>query len=78
MVYLLSQGGINLSFQIPCKFAGCVPCRDDEISKYLPYWYSNATIDGSSSCLNEISLSPVGLSEISDLPKSKFTRLYNS
>ena len=33
MVYLLPQGGSMLSFQMPCKLAGCDPGRELEISK---------------------------------------------
>ena len=28
MVYLLPQGGDRLSFQIPCRLAGCEPGRE--------------------------------------------------
>jgi len=33
MVYLLSHGGVIELFQIPCKLAGCVPGREQEISR---------------------------------------------
>jgi hypothetical protein len=33
MVYLLSHGGVMSGFQIPCKFAGCAPGREDEIKR---------------------------------------------
>src|SRR5687768_3837148 len=47
VVYLLPQGGNNRSFQIPCKLAGLVPGREDEINKYLPYCKYKATNAGS-------------------------------
>ena len=33
MVYLLPHGGDMLSFQRPCRFAGCEPVRELAISK---------------------------------------------
>lgn len=33
MVYFESHDGAIWSFQMPCRFAGCVPGRDDEISR---------------------------------------------
>ena len=36
IVYLLSHDGASESFQMPCRFAGNVPGRLLEISRYLP------------------------------------------
>ena len=33
IVYLLPHGGVMLSFQMPCRFAGCVPGRELAISR---------------------------------------------
>jgi hypothetical protein len=33
IVYLLPQGGDMLSFQIPCRFAGCDPVRELAMSR---------------------------------------------
>ena len=38
IVYLLSQGGYSLSFQIPCRLAGWVPgreLRDQQVAPVL-------------------------------------------
>jgi hypothetical protein len=41
------QGGRTCSFQIPCRFAGCVPGRLLAIRRYRPYWNSSSTSRGS-------------------------------
>ena len=46
-VYFESHDGLSESFQMPCRFAGWVPGRDDEISRYRPYWNSNTENCGS-------------------------------
>jgi hypothetical protein len=47
MVYFESQDGAIWSFQMPCRFAGWVPGRDEEISRYRPNWNSSAENCGS-------------------------------
>src|SRR5258706_2215072 len=47
VVYLLPQGGVSKSFQIPWGFAGLVPGREEDINKYRPYCMYKATKDGS-------------------------------
>ena len=47
MVYFESQDGAIWSFQMPCRFAGWVPGREEEISRYRPYWNNSAENCGS-------------------------------
>ena len=47
MVYFESHDGAIWSFQMPCRFAGWVPGREEEISRYRPYWNSSAENCGS-------------------------------
>jgi hypothetical protein len=42
IVYLLPHGGSMLSFHRPCRFAGCPPGRELEISRYRPNWKYSA------------------------------------
>ena len=46
-MYFESHDGLSESFQMPCRLAGWVPGREDEISRYRPYWNSSAENCGS-------------------------------
>ena len=43
IVYLLSHGGVSESFHSPCRFAGIVPGRLLDISRYRPNWKCRAS-----------------------------------
>ena len=47
MVYFESHCGLIESFQMPCRLAGWVPGREEEISRYRPNWNSSAENCGS-------------------------------
>ena len=71
------QGGRILSFQIPCKFAGCVGWfgtegRELAIRRYLPYWKYKAASEGLRSRGKDFRRSSVG--RVSGVPISNFTR----
>jgi hypothetical protein len=46
-VYFESHDGVIESFQMPCRLAGWVPVREQEISRYRPYWKSSVANCGS-------------------------------
>ena len=46
-MYFDSQDGVSESFQMPCRLAGWVPGREEEMSRYRPYWNSRAENWGS-------------------------------
>ena len=48
VVYLLSQGGAKLSFQMPCRLAAIVPGRLLPMRRYRPNWKYSAARPGSS------------------------------
>ncbi len=41
------HGWFMVSFHLPCRFAGCAPTREPEISRYRPYWKNSAARPGS-------------------------------
>src|SRR6516225_6441681 len=74
IVYLLPHGGDMLSFQMPCRFAGCEPGRELEMSRYRPYWKYNAARPGSPPAANPCTRSSVGV-DFADGPRFSVTRL---
>lgn len=51
-------GSVSL-FQMPCKFEGWDPGREQAINRYRPYWNRSSTREGSSSLLKDFTLCAV-------------------
>ncbi|RAS67000.1 hypothetical protein C8D87_103339 [Lentzea atacamensis] len=73
-MYFESHDGFIWSFQMPCRFAGCVPGRDDEIRRYLPYWNSRTENCGSLVLACRVIRTSVGWSAAGVRPRSRLTR----
>ncbi len=74
MVNFESQDGAIWSFQMPCRFAGWVPGREDEMSRYRPNWNNRAENCGSFTCACCAIRTSVGWSAAAVRPRSTDTR----
>ncbi len=74
VVYFESHMGFMSLFQMPWRFAGCVPGSDDEIRRYRPNWKMSPASAGSFAPSNVFSRSSVGRTAFGEVPRSIETR----
>ena len=73
-MYFESHAGVSESFQMPCRFAGWVPGREEEISRYRPNWNSSAENCGSLPLACWAIRTSVGWSAAAVRPRSSVVR----